>query len=198
MRGKFIYALVNNPAFVQKFGEKFYTVDADGKKDPIDIARISSDLLHGRIDLSKTETADPGDLLRFEVEFETSVYNAVINSTIGKDSKEIAKALVDLFPDAWTLDTTVMSTDTETITSFSLLSYLEKILAVPSEAFYTKYETVTQAEDSKFAPIYNQEMALRDVVAAVANMELINAVTNELKKRVDTSKIDPKDTESIK
>ena len=198
MRGKFIYTLVNNPALVQKFGERFYNVDGSGNKTPIDIAEISSNLLQGRIDLSKTETADPGDLLRFEVAFETELYKAVNNSAIGNDTKKVAAALVDLFPDAWKLDTTVMSDTTETITPYSLLSYLQTVVSVPAEAFYTQYEPVTQAEDSKFAPIYSQEMALRNVVALIANAELSNAVLEELKKRVDLSKIDKNDTSSIK
>jgi hypothetical protein len=100
MRGKFIYTLVNNPALVQKFGEHFYTVDGSGKHIPVDIAQISKDLLQGRIDLSKTETADPGDLLRFEVAFETEIYKAVNNSAIGNNTQKVAAALVDLFPDA--------------------------------------------------------------------------------------------------
>ena len=198
MRGKFIYTLVNNPALVQKFGEHFYNVDASGNKTPVDIAQISKDLLQGRIDLSKTETADPGDLLRFEVAFETELYKAVNNSAIGKDTNKIAAALVDLFPDAWKLDTTIISDTTETITPNSLLSYLQTIVSVPAEAFYTQYEPVTQAEDSKFAPIYSQEMALRNVTALIANAELSNAILEELKKRIDTSKIDKNDKVSIK
>ena len=197
MRGKFIYTLINNPTFVENFGKSFYTIDAAGKQTPIDIAQIATDLLQGKIDLSKTETANPGDLLRFEVAFETELYKAVANSTIGKDNKTMAKALVDLFTDAWNLDTTVLSTDTETITSYSLLTYLRTVLSVPAESFYTRYEAATQAEDSKFAPIYNQEMALRDVVAELANPELSNYILEELKARVDTSKIDPKDTQTI-
>jgi hypothetical protein len=100
MRGKFIYTLVNNPVFVEKFGKAFYTTDLAGNQTPVDIKKISDDLLQGTIDLSKSETADAGDLLRFEVAFETELYKAVANSTIGKNSKEAAKALTDLFADA--------------------------------------------------------------------------------------------------
>jgi hypothetical protein len=75
---------------------------------------------------------------------------------------------------------------------------LQTIISVPAEAFYTQYEPVTQAEDSKFAPIYSQEMALRNVTALIANAELSNAILEELKKRVDTSKIDKNDKTSIK
>ena len=91
-----------------------------------------------------------------------------------------------------------MSDTTETITSNSLLSYLQTVVSVPAEAFYAKYEPVTQADDSKFAPIYSQEMALRNVTALIANAELSNAILEELKKRVDTSKIDKNDKTSIK
>jgi hypothetical protein len=91
-----------------------------------------------------------------------------------------------------------MGSDTKTVTSYSLLSYLQTVLSLPAEPFYTRYETVTQAEDSKFAPIYGQEMALRNVAAMISNPELANAVLEELAKKVDTSKIDPKDTQTIK
>ena len=198
MRGKFIHALINNPAFVEKFGKAFYTTDAAGNQIPIDIAKIANDLLQGKIDLSKPETADPGDLLRFEVAFETELYKTVTNTINGKDAQEAGKALVNMFPDAWNLDTTVMGTDTETITPYSLLSYLQMVLSLPAESFYTKYETVTQAEDSQFAPIYGQEMALRNVSAMIANPELANAILEQLANHVDLSKIDPKDKTSIK
>lgn len=198
MRGKFIYSLINNPAFVQKFGTYFYTTDDKGNKTPINIKKICDDILQDRIDLSKSETADPAELMQFEVEFETVIYKAVKESTIGNDNKAIAVALVDLFPESWKMDTTVISTETETITAYSLLSYLKTILSVPADSFYTRYESVTQSEDSKFAPIYSQEMALRNVVAEFTNPELSNYILEELNKRVDTSKIDPKDTNGIK
>ena len=197
MRGKFIYALVENPEFVEKFGNKFYTTDASGKQTPINIKEISDNILQGRIDLSNTETADPAELLQYVVNFETQLYKEIADSTIGKNNKEIAKALVDLFSGAWNLDTTVMDTGTETITPYSLLSYLQTIISVPADAFYTRYAAVTQAEDSKFAPIYSQEMALRNVVAEVANTELSNLVVEELLKRIDTSKIDKDDKQTI-
>ena len=198
MRGKFIYTLVNNSTFIKNFGDRFYTVDGAGNRTPIDIKKICDDILQDRIDLSKSETADPGELLRFEVEFETALYNAVSESTIGKNPKEMGKALVELFTDAWNLETTVLNTDTQEITSYSLLSYIQTILSCPAVSFYTKYEQVTQADDSKFAPIYSQEMALRNVVAAFTNIELINAILDELKNKVDTSKINPKDAQTIK
>jgi hypothetical protein len=41
-------------------------------------------------------------------------------------------------------------------------------------------------------------MALRNVTALIANAELSNAILEELKKRVDISKIDKNDKASIK
>lgn len=197
MRGRFIWTLVNNPTFVQKFGEKFFTVDGQGVKTPVNIKDICDNLLQGRIDLSKSDTADPGELFVFEVNFETALYDAIKNSSIGNDDQKIASELVDLFADAWKMDTTKMDVNIETISPYSLLSYLQVVLSMPAETFYSQYTKYTQDDSSKFAPIYNQEMALRHVAAEIANPILSNAILDELKKRVDVSKIDKSDKQTI-
>ena len=190
MRGRYIWTLINDPAFVTKFGETFYTEDASGKV-PIDIKQIADNLLQGRLDLSKSDSADPIELMKFEVAFETALYDEVSKSTIAKDCIALGKGLVGLFGDAWKMDTTTMSTNTEVITPYSLLSYLQLIISVPAESFYTGYKNTTQAADSKFAPIYNQEMAIRHIAAEIARPDLSNAILDELAKTIDVSKIDP-------
>ena len=90
-----------------------------------------------------------------------------------------------------------MSTSTDVISPYSLLSDLQLIFSVPAETFYSKYKTTTQADDSKFAPIYNQEMAIRHISAEFARPDLSNAILDELVKQVDISHVDPKDTQTI-
>lgn len=194
MRGRYIWTLINDPTFVQKFGELFYTEDESGLKTPINIKTIADNLLQGRLDLSKADNADPAELMKFEVAFETALYDEVNKTGISKDPTKFAKALVSLFNDAWKMDTSKMSTNTDVISPYSLLSYLQLVVSVPAETFYNQYKTTTQADDSKFAPIYNQEMAIRHVSAEIARPDLSNAILNELVKQVDTSHIDPKDT----
>lgn len=192
MRGRYIWTLINDPTFVTKFGEVFHTEDG-----PINIKQIAENLLQGRIDLARADSADPIELMKFEVAFETALFDEVSKTTIAKDTNALAKGLVSLFHDAWKMDTAAMSTSTEVITPYSLLSYLQLVLSVPAESFYTGYKDTTQAADSKFAPIYNQEMAIRHISAEIARPDLSNAILDELLKTVDVSKIDPKDTQTI-
>ena len=197
MRGRYLWTLINDPTFVQKFGELFYTEDESGLKTPINIKNIADNLLQGKLDLSKADNADPAELMKFEVAFETALYDEVNKTVISKDPVKFAKALVSLFNDAWKMDTSKMSTSTDVISPYSLLSDLQLIFSVPAETFYSKYKTTTQADDSKFAPIYNQEMAIRHISAEFARPDLSNAILDELVKQVDISHVDPKDTQTI-
>ena len=84
------------------------------------------------------------------------------------------------------METSTLFTDTDTISQYSLMSYLKVLLSVPAEDFYTKYTTVTQAEDAPFAPIYSQELGLRYIAATISRPDLDNAILSELKTQANS------------
>lgn len=196
MRARFIWTMLNSPAFVEQFGQIFYTEDASHNRTPIRLNELVQ--IPEGIDLKSPELSDPSLITQFEVAFETALFNAVNESTIAKDTIAIAKGLVSLFGnDTWKMELTKLDTTTEIITPYSMLNYLQLVVSAPADAFYTKYREVTTDDNSPFAPIYSQEMAIRHVVAAVARPDLVNAILDELGKKIDTSHIDPKDKATI-
>ena len=187
MRTLYLNTLINNKAFVDAFKEKFYIEDADGNKTGIDIAEIANAFKPASLDLSTPETNNPKELFEFETKFRTELYHRVQQSTIWKDTKTSAKTLVELFGNSvWKMETSTLKTDTVEITQYSLLSYLQVLLSVPSEDFYTKFGEITQSPDSEYAPIYSQELGLQYIAALACRPDLSNAILDELKLQADS------------
>ena len=97
MRALYLHTLINNPAFVNAFKDKFFIEDEEGNKTPIDIKAIADSFLTDSIDLSAPDTINPRDLMEFEIKFATELYHQVQKTTIGKNTEELAKALISLF-----------------------------------------------------------------------------------------------------
>lgn len=68
----------------------------------------------------------------------------------------------------------------EVIEDFDKLNYLLAICSIPSNAFYTKYKSVTTRPEFKFAPIFGQEFAIRTAMSAMANRDLYNFAIDEM------------------
>lgn len=196
MRARFIWTMINNPAFKEQFGKIFFINEGDGKTTPIELDNLVK--VPEGLDLKSPELSDPRLLIQFEVAYEKALFEAINKSTISKDTNAIARGLVSLFgKETWKMELTKLDTKTDVITPYSMLNYLQLVISTPADAFYTKYKEVTTSDDAPFAPIYSQEMAIRHIAAAIVRPDLINAVLDELGKTIDTSHIDPKDKETI-
>ena len=180
MRAKFLQSLTN-PAFVSAF-EKVFKYKVGDQDKPINLQEILDEVAPANLDLKNPELLDIATLTDVYVKFEQRVYEELSKTQQFNNPKHLAKDLVSLFGDSvWMGKTTKLSDKPdEVIEDFDKLNYLLAICSVPSNAFYTKYKSVTTRPEFKFAPIFGQEFAIRTAMSAMANRDLYNFAIDEM------------------
>ena len=100
------------------------------------------------------------------------------------DNEELAKKLVAVFGKNLSfMQTTILGKEgNEIISQYSLLNYVLSMLGMESTIVNTQFKN-TIAEDSfDFAPVYSQELAVKNALSFLARPELYNTVIDEMMK----------------
>lgn len=179
MRPKFIKGLLN-PAFIQVVKDKFNGVDLekiwDGITKPSDYTDVESIAVNEQ---------NYGEWESVFVEFESQVFDA-FKGAFGRDiyKPEFAKNLRDLFgKDLSKMITTRLTNDADvSVESYDLMNYFASVIAINASDFYVKYRDVVEGDDFVFAPIFAQEIAVREHYAMALRPDLFNNLAELLKQ----------------
>lgn len=179
MRPKFIKSLLNT-AFIQSVKDKFKGIDLEkiweSIAKPDDYVNIDS------IGVNEQNYADWEAVF---VEFESKIFEE-FKSIYGKDiyKPDFAKTLHDLFGNDLSKMITTRLTDDPNVTveSYDLMNYFASVIAINASDFYSKYKEVVESDDFAFAPIFAQEMSVREMYAMALRPDLFNNLAELLKQ----------------
>jgi hypothetical protein len=74
------------------------------------------------------------------------------------------------------------------IEPYDLMYYFASVITVNSSDFYAKYKSVIEGEDFEFAPIFAQEMAVRELYSMALRPDLFNNLADLLKQEGHSDK----------
>ena len=183
MRPKFVKSLLS-PAFVKSIKDKFKGIDLlkiwDEIEKPSDYVDVES--------ISVNEQ-NYGEWEAIFVEFESQIFEEFKN-TFGREvyKPEFAKNLRDLFgPDLSKMVTTRLTDDPNAIVeSYDLMNYFASVITINASDFYSKYKEVIESDDFVFAPIFAQEISVRELYSMALRPDLFNNLADLLKQEGDS------------
>ena len=180
MRPKFVKAILSE-GFVKAVKDKF--------GDNVDLLKIW-DSIEKPDGYTNIESINVNEQSYIEwetafVEFETQVFD-LFKSVFGRKIYELdfAKTFVELFgSDLSKMVTTRLTDDPEvTIESYDLMNYFASMISINASDFYAKYKEVIESKDFEFAPIFAQEMAVRELYSMALRPDLFNNIVELLKQ----------------
>jgi hypothetical protein len=68
------------------------------------------------------------------------------------------------------------------VESYDLMNYFASVVAMNASDFYAKYKEVVESEDFVFAPIFAQEMSVREIYSMALRPDLFNNLAELLKQ----------------
>lgn len=127
------------------------------------------------VDLRYVNESNWSDFEAARIEFESELYHAVWS----KNNGDISKKLIECFgKNLYKMKTTKIDPETNTISGYDLLWDVADILSMDSVAYHSRYRNVLQ--NSKLAPVYGQELAVRRNICMSLNPELYNGLLREI------------------
>lgn len=179
MRPKFIKSLLT-PAFAKSVKDTLKGIDLikiwDGIEKPSDYVDVES--------ISINEQ-NYGEWESVFIEFESQVFEE-FKSSFGRDiyKPEFAKLLRDLFgADVVKMITTRLTDDPNAIIeSYDLMNYFASVITINASDFYAKYKGVIESDDFEFAPIFAQEISVRELYSMALRPDLFNNIADLLKQ----------------
>ena len=146
------------------------------KKLDVDVNDLWEKISQKRnIDLRYVNESNWSDFEAARIEFESELYHAVWS----KNNGDISKKLIECFGKSlYKMKTTKIDPETNTISGYDLLWYVADILSMDSIAYHSRYRNILQ--NSKLAPVYGQELAVRRNICMSLNPELYGSLLGEI------------------
>lgn len=167
LKPQFIQYLLE-PEFAATFEQEF----------GFNIINLFNSINQGRINLNEVNDDNFHIFEQVSIEFEDELYNKLHSIA----SSDLVKKIVNCFGnDIAKMESTVINSDTKFITAFDMAFYIANLSVLKSSSFYG--ELAKHNQDSKFAPILGQELAIRYNISLLANPELYNELLTEIKSK---------------
>lgn len=181
MRPKFIKSIFCDPfieniktVFGNDFGEEYSKIWESVEK-PDGYTTLT--------DLSVKES-DYGDWDRVFIEAETGIFD-LFKSFFGNDiyKKNFAEKVTKLFGEGLykMVSTRLSDNPEEIVENYDALVYFASLITLNSQDFYTKYKEVIGDSSFPFAPIFSQEMAVKENYAMALRPDLFNNIAELLR-----------------
>ena len=180
MRPKFIKSLLTE-GFIESvkttFGDSIDLLKIwDSIEKPLDYTDIESITINEQ---------NYGDWELVFVEFETQIFNE-FKGAFGRKiyEPEFAQKLRSLFgADLAKMVTTRLTDDPNVVIEpYDLMNYMASIITMNASDFYAKYRSVVSDEDFVFAPIFAQEISVRELYSMALRPDLFNNLADLLKQ----------------